>query len=197
MWNLNSQEAASLTHFCEEEQQFHLADGHHRYASTLNAGKENGDTPLLFSFLVAKDQVQNHAFTWAIKDQQLAEQLLQNLPPENICDKAVANIEIKTKGKHIFGQAATALPVSNYIVEKLLGINAQQKIDLKSFIDYYPPGTLGLKAAKVYPAIIDYKPLSLDKIITLAKAQKILPPKSTYILPKLHTGLCFTPLAEG
>ncbi len=197
LWILNSQEASSLTHFCEEEQQFHLADGHHRYASTLNTGKENGSTPLLFSFLVAKDQVQNHAFTWAIKDEQLAEQLLQNLPPESICDKAAANIEIKTKDKHIYSQAATALPVSNYIVEKLLGINAQQKIDLKSFIDYYPPETLGLKAAKAYPAIVNYKPLTLDQIITLAKAKKVLPPKSTYILPKLPTGLCFTPLAKG
>jgi len=87
--------------------------------------------------------------------------------------------------------------VSNYIVEKLLDINTQQKINLKSFIDYYPPGKLGLKVAKAYPALINYKPLSLDKIVALAKAQKILPPKSTYILPKLPTGLCFTPLAKG
>ena len=197
LWSLNSQEVSSLSHFCKQEHQFHLADGHHRYASTLNVGKENGNTPLLFSFLVAKDQVQNHAFTWAIKDLQLAEQLLQNLPPESICDKAAATFGIKTKGKHIFCQATTALTECNFIVEKLLGISAQQKIDLKSFIDYYPPGTLGLKKAKAYPAIVDYKSLSLDKIIALAKAQKILPPKSTYILPKLPTGLCFTPLAEG
>ncbi len=197
LWALNTDEAARLTHFCEKEQQFHLADGHHRYASTLNAAKKKGSTPLLFSFLVAKDQVQNHAFTWTIKDQQLADRLLQNIPLESICDKAAANLEIKTKDKHIYGQAATTLPVSNYIVEKLLGINAQQKIDLKSFIDYYPPGALGPEKAKAYKAIIDYTPIPLNEIVALAKAQKTLPPKSTYILPKLPTGLCITPLAKG
>jgi hypothetical protein len=84
-----------------------------------------------------------------------------------------------------------------YIVEKLLGGAAQHKIDLKSLIAYYPPGELSTEKAKAYPAIINYKPLSLDKIITLAKAQKNLPPKSTFILPKLPTGLCLTPLAKG
>ncbi|MDG1054516.1 MAG: DUF1015 family protein [Flavobacteriaceae bacterium] len=197
LWVLNKQEAFSLSHFCKQEQQFHLADGHHRYASTLNTGRINGNTPLLFSFLVAKDQVQNHAFTWAIKDQQLADQLLQNISSESICDKAAATIEIKIKDNHIYSKATKALTECNYIVEKLLGISAQQKIDLKSFIDYYPSGTLGHKNAKAYPAIVNYKPLSLDKIIALAKAQKILPPKSTYILPKLPTGLCFTSLDEG
>ena len=197
LWALNKQEALSLSHFCKQEQQFHLADGHHRYTSTINTGKKNGNTPLLFSFLVAKDQVQNQAFTWAIKEKQLADQLLQNLPPENICDKVAATIEILAKGNRIFCQSTTELTECNFIVEKLLGISAQQKVDLKSFIDYYPPERLGLIKAKAYTAIVNYKPLSLDKIITLAKAQKILPPKSTYILPKLPTGLCFTLLAEG
>ena len=197
LWILNSQEVSSLSHFCEQEQQFHLADGHHRYASTLNAGKKLESTPLLFSFLVAKDQVQNHAFTWAIKDQQLANQLLQNIPPESICEKTKAQLSIQIKDKYIHCKSLGEATVSHYIVEKLLGFAAQQKIDLKSFIDYYPPGGLSPKRAKAYPAIVDYKPLSLDKIIALAKAQKILPPKSTYILPKLPTGLCFTPLAKG
>lgn len=197
LWALNEQEALSLSHFCEQEQQLHLADGHHRYASTLNTGRINGNTPLLFSFLVAKDQVQNLAFTWAIKDQVLADRLLQNIQPESVCHKPRAQLSIQTKDKYIHCQNLGEATVSHYIVEKLLGISAQQKIDLKSFIDYYPPRGLSPKKAKAYPALIDYKPLSLDKIIALAKAQEILPPKSTYILPKLPTGLCFTPLAKG
>lgn len=197
LWMLTSEEAARLNNLCDELEQFHLADGHHRYASTLNTVKESLNPTLLFSFLVAKDQVQNAAFTWAIKDPQLAKQLSENISPESICEKEVANIEIKMNGDHIYCQATRSLTVSSYIVEKLLGITAQQKIDLKSLIDYFPPGELSPEKGKAYPAVIDYKPLSVDKIISLAKAQKILPPKSTYILPKLPTGLCFTPLAKG
>ena len=197
MWALSPEEVSRLSNFCEQQDQFHLADGHHRYASTINTAKESLNPPPLFSFLVAKDQVKNAAFTWAIKDTQLAEQLLKNLSPESVCDKAVANIEIRTKDFHIYCQAKRSLTVSSYIVEKLLGISAQHKIDLKSLIAYYPPGELSPEEAKAYPAIINYKPLSLDKIITLAKAQKILAPKSTFILPKFPTGLCLTPLAKG
>ena len=197
LWILSPEEVTRLNNLCELQKQFHLADGHHRYASTLNTVKESQSRPLLFSFLVAKDQVKNAAFTWAIKDPQLAEQLLNNLPPESVCDKAVANIEIKTNGRHIYCQVSRTLTISNYIVENLLGISSQHKIDLKSLINYYPPGELSPEKAKAYPAIVDYKPLSIDKIISLAKAQKILPPKSTYILPKLPTGLCFTPLTFG
>ena len=197
LWALNPKEVSRLSNFCEQQDQFHLADGHHRYASTINTAKEGLNPPLLFSFLVAKDQVKNAAYTWAIKDIQLAEQLLKNLPPESVCDKTVANIEITTKDFHIYCQAKRSLTLSSYIVEKLLGGTAQHKIDLKSLIAYYPPGELSTEKAKAYPAITNYKPLSLDKIITLAKAQKILPPKSTFILPKLPTGLCLTPLAKG
>lgn len=197
LWALNPEEISRLRNFCEQQDQFHLADGHHRYASTINTAKESLNPPLLFSFLVSKDQVKNTAFTWAIKDIQLAEQLLKNLPPDSVCDKAVANIEIRTKDCHIYCQAKRSLTVSSYVVEKLLGITTQYKIDLKSSIAYYPPGELSPEKAKAYPAIINYKPISLDKIISLAKAQKILPPKSTFILPKLPTGLCLTPLTKA
>ena len=197
LWSLNAEEVTILNDFCQQQEQFHLADGHHRYASTLNVEKKGYNPSLIFSFLVAKDQVRNLAFTWAIKDPLWADQLIKNIPLGSICDKTVASIEIKTKGDRIYCKQINGWTVSNYIVEKLLGITAQQKIDLKSLIDYYPPGDLSSKKAKAYSVIIDYKPLTLDEIITLAKAQKILPPKSTYILPKLPTGLCFTPLAKG
>lgn len=197
LWALCPEEVSRLSNYCEQQGQFHLADGHHRYASTINTAKENLNPPLLFSFLVAKDQVKNAAFTWAVKDTKLAEQLLKNLPPEIVCDKAVANIEIRTKDSHFYCQAKRSLTVSNYIVEKLLGITAKHKVDLKSLIAYYPPGKLSPEKAKAYPVIINFKPLSLDKIITLAKAQKILPPKSSFILPKLPTGLYLSPLTKG
>lgn len=197
LWMLTTKETARLNNLCKELEQFHLADGHHRFASTLNTTKVSLNPTLLFSFLVAKNQVQNAAFTWAIKDPLLGKQLSKNLPTESVCEKEVANIEIKMNGRHIYCQATRSLTVSSYIVEKLLGITAQHKIDLKSMIDYFPPGELSPEKVKAYPAVIDYKPLSVDKIISLAKAQKILPPKSTYILPKLPTGLCFTPLVKG
>ena len=59
LWMLTSEEAARLNNLCDELEQFHLADGYHRYASTLNMVKESLSPTLLFSFLVAKDQVQN------------------------------------------------------------------------------------------------------------------------------------------
>ena len=197
LWCLKPEEVTFINNFCQELDQFHLADGHHRYASTLNLEKKEHNPSLLFSFLVAKDQLRNLAFSWAIKDPLWADRLLQNIPPESICDRAEANIEIKAKNHSIYCHATKEWTVVDFIVEKLLAVTAQQKLDLKSLIDYYPPGGLSPAKAKAYPVVIDYTPLSLEEMITLAKAQKNLPPKSTYILPKLPTGLCFTPLAKG
>ena len=197
LWCLKPEEVTFINNFCQELEQFHLADGHHRYASTLNMRGKDHNPSLLFSFLVAKDQLKNLSFSWAIKDPLWADLLLKNIPPESICDRAEASVKIKTKNNPIYCQTPKGLTVVDFIVEKLLGITAQQKIDLKSLIDYYPPEGLSSTKARAYPIVIDYTPLSLEEMITLAKAQKILPPKSTYILPKLPTGLYFTPLAEG
>ena len=197
LWCLKPEEVTFINNFCQELDQFHLADGHHRYASTLNLEKKEHNPSLLFSFLVAKDQLRNLAFSWAIKDPLWADRLLQNIPPESICDRAEANIEIKAKNHSIYCHVTKEWTVVDFIVEKLLAVTAQQKLDLKSLIDYYPPGGLSPAKAKAYPVVIDYTPLSLEEMITLAKAQKNLPPKSTYILPKLPTGLCFTPLDKG
>ena len=197
LWSLQTTESDRIENLAQETPYFHLADGHHRYASTLKVGIENGVTPLLFSFIVATDQVQNHAFIWAIKNPFVAKQALKNIPPESICHKGMATIKIKAKKKNICCHVTNSSPISNYILDYLLGLTSYQKQDLKTLIDYHAPGTLDPERAKDYSMIIEYQPLALGEIITLAKCKKILPPKSTYILPKLPTGLFFTSLGQG
>ena len=197
LWSLQTTEIDRIEKLAQEAPYFHLADGHHHYASTLKAGSKNGLTPHLFSFLVATDQVQNHAFIWAIKDPFLAEKTLKNIPPESICNKAIATIKIKANKESIYCHASKSATISNYILDNLLGLTSYQKQDLKTLIDYHAPGTLDPQRAKDYSMIIEYQPLALTEIIALAKGKKILPPKSTYILPKLPTGLFFTSLGQG
>ena len=109
----------------------------------------------------------------------------------------MATIKIKAKKKNICCHVTNSSPISNYILDYLLGLTSYQKQDLKTLIDYHAPGTLDPERAKDYSMIIEYQPLALGEIITLAKCKKILPPKSTYILPKLPTGLFFTSLGQG
>ncbi len=68
LWTLNKKESQWVEDFAKQESLFHLADGHH-HSSTL---PYRGSDLSTFSFLVAKDQLKNQAFTWAIKDRRLA-----------------------------------------------------------------------------------------------------------------------------
>ena len=54
LWSLQTTESDRIENLAQETPYFHLADGHHRYASTLKVGIENGVTPLLLSSLQTK-----------------------------------------------------------------------------------------------------------------------------------------------
>lgn len=197
LWQLNKKETALAQAFAQQQAQFHLADGHHRYASTLHYAKTNNVPARLFSFLVAKDQLQNHAFRWAIKDPVLAKRCLNAMSLEHPASPTEANIHFQDQERSIHLQINRDESVTHFILHQLMGIKPNDSINLKEVIDYYPPNSLPPNRIKDYAGIIDYRPLLIDEIIDLAKAEKQLPPKSTYILPKLPTGLFFTPLAKG
>lgn len=197
LWQLDSKETALAQKFSQNEAQFHLADGHHRYASTLGYAEKNGVAPLLFSFLVAKDQLQNKSFSWAIKDAALAQRCRENIRLAKDCKLEEADVFFQVQGEKFHCTAQKETTVTDYILDRLMAIPANKRTDLKDRIDYYAPGSLSVTLIKKYAGVVDYHPLSIEQIIALAKAEKQLPPKSTFIYPKLPTGLFFTPLESS
>lgn len=86
---------------------------------------------------------------------------------------------------------------ADFIFHQVLKFSEKTHRDLKTIIDYSPQvdfQTGPLKVEDPYRAIIAFRPLRRDEILATAKAGKRLPPKSTYLLPKLPTGFQVSPI---
>ena len=200
LWELDAQETKVIQAFAKNEEQFHLADGHHRLAGSLDYASKQTLATAVFSFVVAKNQLQNDRFVWAIK------QLPKNISALDI-EKLVGN-EDKPNAEKSIGfllgekthliQFPKSTNAARFLFENILGFSTHDDINLSEYIDYFPPTKYNadrfLGSAQPYMAKFFYTPLSVDDIIQTAKAQEKLPPKSTYLHPKLPTGLFITPM---
>ena len=197
LWALDAEESQKAIAFAQTEKQFHLADGHHRLASSLHYAENKQNSLPVFSFIVAKNQLKNDCFIWALKQLPKQSPLLASIkrkkPPEQ------ASIEVLYGNqKHFIALPETANAVT-FLLEDVLGFLTVDAVDLGEYIDYFPPRasltTDFFESSAPYAAKFFYPSLSLEEIIRTAKALKKLPPKSTYIQPKLPTGLFIAPMS--
>ena len=75
LWVIPEEERESLESFSKHTTQFHLADGHHRLASTQQWAVQQGQTGVALSFVLASDQLENKSFMWAIRGTTMPEGL--------------------------------------------------------------------------------------------------------------------------
>ena len=189
LWIIPPEECKALEDFSSQTAQFHLADGHHRLASTQQWAVQQGHTGVALSFVLASDQLENKSFLWAIKGAM----------PERLSDFFV---EYSTK-LPIWAQTKEKLysievpPQQNPVLYLYQTVLANTIDSLSARIDYFPQGKLSPIERKNYAVIFGYNALEVDEIIALAKQIKRLPPKSTYIHPKLITGLFLAPLSTA
>ena len=67
MWTLSSYQSKKLESFAKNLNQFHLADGHHRLASTQQWAEQHQKRGVALAFVMASNQLHNGVFFWAIK----------------------------------------------------------------------------------------------------------------------------------
>ena len=190
LWGVPPAQAKALERFALGAPQLHLADGHHRLASTLDWGKKQKEEAVVLAFILAHDQLTTDSFLWAFKE----DTLLENTRAKQLDYNPDLPLWVQTKkGIHSFAVPENENTVL-YLYHELLG---GPKAIKNTKIDYFPQGKMPLHLRTNYAAIFGYTSLKIEEIIALAKQQIKLPPKSTYILPKLPTGLFIAPLTEG
>lgn len=196
LWQLSTNQVAEFNQFAKRQSQFHLADGHHRLASSIRHLKTQ-DNPLpIQCFLINKKNSKRKSFQWNIK--QLPNQLRLYTQLEKVNSKSKKpDIIIATKDMIHRLTCPKKYNPAQYCFEELLGLSLDDKPNTKIYIDHIPLETkeyISIKKSENYVASIAFRPLHWSEILGIAKQGKRLPPKSTYLLPKLPTGLFISPI---
>ena len=194
----------------------YIADGHHRFASSSLLEKEsnNSKTKYCMSYLIAEDQLKIFSFNRLIKnfnglsDEDFLTQIkekydlkeIQNAVVPTQKDEIILYISKKwysliAKEKYINRthcvEKLDPAILSNNILAPLLGITDPRNDKRLRFID----GTHSLEEIKhkvdseEFKAAFVLKPISINQIKEVADQGQSMPPKSTYILPKLRSGM--------
>jgi len=194
----------------------YIADGHHRFASSSLLEKEsnNSNTKYCMSYLIAEDQLKIFSFNRLIKnfnglsDEDFLTQIkekydlkeVQNAVVPTQKDEIILYISKKwysliakeeyVNRTHCVEKLDPAI-LSNNILAPLLGITDPRNDKRLRFID----GTHSLEEIKhkvdseEFKAAFVLKPISINQIKEVADQGQSMPPKSTYILPKLRSGM--------
>ena len=184
LWVLSSFQSKKLESFTKNVDQFHLADGHHRLASTQKWAEQHQKRGVALAFVMASNQLHNGVFFWAIKTKPFPESLKSRLIEYDYS----LPLYLKTK-KKLF---SILTPPGEH---PLIFLYHQILIPNNIEISYFPEGTLSTKLLKQFSGVFGYNTLRMEEIIALAKKGLHLPPKSSYLHPKLPTGLFIAPLS--
>ncbi len=196
----------------------YIADGHHRAASSsrLAAMRNDCASQQFLSFLIPESQLHILEFNRFItdlnghSDSEFLELLTSSfdIKPlgETFCLPKEAHVftlylkeqcyELKVKNKYFTGSPNPLEKLDVYILNTLVFEPLLNITDLKSDIRaQFAPGnhSAHLLQGKVdrgeYKALFGLYPIAAEEIRKVADQDLTLPPKSTYILPKLLSGL--------
>ena len=197
LWTLSKVQEETLKNWAKKEKCFHLADGHHRI-ECMNYLSDQIKKPLnISSFLLHQSQIQLQAFIWFLEDSfkketklQIEHLIIQNKGDEIFLSEFINNdlpLVMKLNDKY-FGFKKLNLNTENipaFIHNKLLGGFPEIKQKMK----YLPQDKNSFNQVNSNEMIFLMKPLSKKFLFENAKTNKTLPQKSTYILPKMLTGM--------
>jgi len=217
LWLVNDENDIQLIErsFSEIEN-LYIADGHHRFASSSLLAKKsnNSNTQYCMSFLIAEDQIKITSFNRLLKnlnglsDEDFLTQIkvkyevkeVQKALAPNQKDEITLYISKKwysliakeeyVNRTHCVEKLDPAI-LSNNILAPILGITDPRNDKRLSFIN----GTHSLKEikhkvdSKEFKAAFILKPISVNQIKEVADKGQSMPPKSTYIQPKLRSGM--------
>ena len=202
-----------------EIENLYIADGHHRFASSSLLAKEsrninNSNTKYCMGYLIAEDQLQIISFNRLLKNLNgLSDEDFLTQIKEKYVLKEVQNAVVPTQKDeiklyvsrkwysliakekyvnrtHCVEKLDPAM-LSNNILAPILGITDPRNDKRLAFID----GTHSLEEIKhkvdseEFKAAFVLKPISVNQIKEVADKGQSMPPKSTYIQPKLRSGM--------
>ena len=206
LWRLNETQNEILNTWSQKQNYFHLADGHHRTECMINLSKEiKADFPVS-AFLVHQNQISLDSFVWFSKNNidnsiqlQLVDRLLElgaikflNKSESVINFSLIVKINNSFYGLMIQESNEENIPhyINNFILKDFNKI--QNTLE-------YRPNLSHLKISKttLSESLAFYmKPISKQSLFDNAKNKIFLPAKSTYISPKMLTGMVVSSLVN-
>jgi|TARA_Y100000310_G_scaffold93932_1_gene91522 uncharacterized protein (DUF1015 family) len=199
----NSPEGLQLIELIEKNE-LDIADGHHRYKATML----NGQQYALTYICEAKDariQAYNRVINGLVKFNDIKDKLknLQEIRDFKTPDKE-HQICIYTGNKTYLWNVTSKVPDSNDLIgsldvsilenelDPLLKIKKEHTRKNSEYVGYYPESQLDemkkLVQSREYEIAIALHPVSVKKVIEVARSGKKMPPKSTYF-DKILSGI--------
>ena len=206
IWTLSSEkDILTIKNYFKKIQKLYIADGHHRIASSNSYNKSSKLNNPCLAYLVDSDQLTLENFHRIIPESKINEKktllyLLKNNPQIKETQKIlpIKKNEIKiyinekwyslkitqnTKNK----DTIPVFLLSNKILKPILNVRNLETTDR---IRYVPHSKLNLEQILKNQNLVFLLPnIKIETILEVANNNKTMPPKSTYILPKLRTGL--------
>ena len=206
LWRLNETQNEILNTWSQKQNYFHLADGHHRSECMINLSKDiKADLPIS-TFLVHQNQISLDSFVWFSKnnmDNSIQLKLVDRLielgaikflnKSESVIDfSLIVKINNSFYGLMIQESKDETIPhyINNFILKDFNKI--QNTLE-------YRPNLSHLKISKttLSESLAFYmKPISKQSLFDNAKNKIFLPAKSTYISPKMLTGMVVSSLVN-
>lgn len=215
VWILSEEESTDLAAAVQELSPLYLADGHHRVASSLALDSLDGATQhssSLMAYIIPESQLLIRGYhrelidvAWSAEHWDAALQRLQPyITAERICrtelskPKAVGIVHLHTSGqswvlslRECSVDRVDAEIIQNRIFEGLFGIEDVRNDPKLRYI----PGTIDSHQliehsdSRTESAIFEMHPVGTDQIKATADRGGFLPPKSSWVEPKLRSGL--------
>lgn len=202
LWKINSKAEISTIQQYFKSLNLYLADGHHRMASTLLYDEENNKNNNCLAYIISEDQINLESFHRIIKKvtkkQKL--ELLYSLKKNFsliegkanlLTGKNKVNIYLEKKWYNINFKSSSDKLIVQILSEKVLKpfFNIKNIRDSK-MIKFIPESKFKLNKIDSNKNILFcLPPIKINKIFQFANKNQTMPPKSTYIRPKLRTGL--------
>ena len=202
LWKINSKAEISKIQQYFKSLNLYLADGHHRMASTLLYDEENNKNNNCLAYIISEDQINLESFHRIIKKvtkkQKL--ELLYSLKKNFsliegkanlLTGKNKVNIYLEKKWYNINFKSSSDKLIVQILSEKVLKpfFNIKNIRDSK-MIKFIPESKFKLNKIDSNKNILFcLPPIKINKIFQFANKNETMPPKSTYIRPKLRTGL--------
>ena len=206
LWRLNETQNEILNTWSQKQNYFHLADGHHRSECMINLSKDiKADLPIS-TFLVHQNQISLDSFVWFSKnnmDNSIQLKLVDRLielgaikflnKSESVIDFSLI-VKINNSFYGLMIQESKKETIPNYINNFILkDFNKIQKT-----LEYRPNlGSPKILKTTLSESLAFYmKPISKQSLFDNAKNKIFLPAKSTYISPKMLTGMVVSSLVN-
>jgi uncharacterized protein (DUF1015 family) len=180
-----------------EERVLLIADGHHRYESTVELGAELGGAGArIMALLVPTDDPGLHVFpTHRVFARRPDLAALREGEPVESLERALAGLAAEPRGR------AAAVAYRRTGIELIRGEDGELDVELVDRhglegISYTPSATAATAAVDAGEADVTFllREPRVEDVFELARRGERMPPKSTYFFPKPLSGLLFHPV---